>query len=520
MLSFVDCAKKGTPSGGLQDSLAPLIVRSSPENYTTNFTGDEIRITFDEYIKLKDIQKELIISPPLKYAPIITPLSTSKTLRVKILDTLRENTTYSFNFGNSIVDNNEDNPFPYFKYVISTGNYIDSLTVSGRVLDAQLRTTEIPTTVVLYEANEAFEDSLIYTEKPTYITVTTDSSGTYELTNIKEGKYLLLALKEKNNDYVFQPRTDKIGFAEDYITLPTDSTYNVTVFKEEQPYKIFNPKIVAKNHILFPFEGIADSLQIKVISEVPEDYEVATYRDLKKDTLNYWFKPALESDSLVFQVKNRNQIDTLTLRLRNLTKDSLSLSSLSANIIKRKDTFKLLANTPIRNIDPEKISITDKDTLNIDFTTRIDTLYNLAEFIFEKKEEQRYNINILPDAITDFFGNKNDTIRTTLSTKLESDYGTLTFNLKNVKQFPVIVQLLNDKLVVVEEQYLTENKEIFFDEISPALYYFRIIYDENENKKWDTGDFLTRSKPEKIIFYPRKIEVRANWSPIETFTLD
>ncbi len=520
LLSFVDCAKKGTPSGGLKDSLAPVIIRSNPENYTTNFKGDEIRITFDEYIKLKDIQKELIISPPLKYAPIITPLSTSKTLRIKILDTLKENTTYSFNFGNSIVDNNEDNPFPYFKYVISTGSYIDSLKLTGKVFDAQLLNAELPTTVLLYEANEAFKDSLIYKEKPTYITVTTDSSGTYELTNIKAGKYLLLALKEKTNDYIFQPRTDKIGFVDDYITLPTDSTYNITVFKEQQQYKANKPKQESKNHILFGFEGVADSLQIKVITEIPDDFEATTYRDLKKDTLHYYFRPDIEKDSIIFQVKNKSRIDTLTLRLRNLSKDSLSLISLAGNTLKLKDTFKLLANTPLRKIDNEKIKINDKDTLNIDFTTRIDSTYNLAEIIFAKKEEQRYTLNFLPDAIIDFFGNKNDTIRTTLNTKLESDYGTLTLNLNNVKQFPIIVQLLNEKLTVVDEQYLTENRAIFFDEISPARYYFRIIYDENENKKWDSGDFLSRRKPEKIVFYPRKIEVRANWSPIETFTLE
>src|SRR5690606_23040147 len=118
-LSFVDCAKKGTPTGGERDTIPPTIVRSNPENYSINFTGDEIEIRFDEYIKLKDIGNELIISPPMEYTPIITPLSTSKTLKIKILDTLKPNTTYSFNFGNSIVDNNEENKYEYFKYVFS-----------------------------------------------------------------------------------------------------------------------------------------------------------------------------------------------------------------------------------------------------------------------------------------------------------------------------------------------------------------------------------------------------------------
>jgi len=147
LLSFTDCAKKGRPSGGLRDTIAPVILRSAPENFTTNFKNNEIRITFDEFIKLKDISKELIISPPLKYPPVITPLSVSKVLKIKILDTLKDNTTYSFNFGNSILDNNEGNLFPNYKYVFSTGSYIDSLTLKGTAIDALLPKTDFPTTV-------------------------------------------------------------------------------------------------------------------------------------------------------------------------------------------------------------------------------------------------------------------------------------------------------------------------------------------------------------------------------------
>ena len=134
-LTFVNCAKKGNPSGGLKDSIPPIIVKYNPENYSINFTDDEIKIHFDEYIKLKEINKELIISPPLKYQPEITPLSTGKFIKIKIKDTLKENTTYSFNFGKSIVDNTEENAFKYFKYIFSTGSFIDSLKLKGTVKD-------------------------------------------------------------------------------------------------------------------------------------------------------------------------------------------------------------------------------------------------------------------------------------------------------------------------------------------------------------------------------------------------
>ncbi len=255
ILSFTDCAKRGNPSGGKKDSIPPVIVKSSPENYSINFNKKEIRIYFDEYIKLKNLSKELIISPPLKYQPVITPLSTSKYIKIKILDTLKENTTYSFNFGKSIVDNNEENAFKYFKYIFSTGDFSDSLNLKGCINDALLLKPDSHTTVMLYEVNEAFHDSIIYFEKPTYITTTQDSTHTFELTNLKEGKYLLIALNEKTNDYIFQPRNDKIGFVKERIIIPTDSLYPLTIFKEVPEYFISKPKHESKNHIIFGFQG-------------------------------------------------------------------------------------------------------------------------------------------------------------------------------------------------------------------------------------------------------------------------
>lgn len=519
-LSFVDCAKKGSPSGGKRDSIPPVIVKSSPENYSTQFTGKEIRIYFNEYIKLKDLQKELIISPPMKNAPSITPLSASKVLKIKILDTLKENTTYSFNFGNSIVDNNEENAFKYFKYVFSTGTYIDSLKVSGKIVDAQLAKPEIPTTVILYEVNDTFKDSLVFSEKPTYITTTKDSTSTFELTNIKEGNYLLMALKEKTSNYTFQPKTDKIGYEKSVISLPTDSTYTLTLFKEKAAYKIARPKHETKNHISFGFEGEAEKLALEVLSEVPSDFQFTTYRDLKKDTIHYWFKPTFEADSLIFVAKNYDKRDTLTVRMRDLFADTLSISHLNAGTLTALDTLKITATTPLLKVASEKVQVINKDSVVVPASMVLDSIYNVAKIVFDKTESQSYAIELLPGAVTDFFEKTNDTLFYRVTTKPTSDYGNLTLALTNAKKFPIIVQLVNEKFKVISETYLTENKPVLFDYINPGKYYVRIVYDENGNKKWDTGNFLQRLAPEKILYYPSKIEVKANWSLNETFILD
>ena len=141
----------------------------------------------------------------MKNKPDITPIgSASKYITIRINDTLQPNTTYAFNFGNSITDNNEGNPYPYYRYVFSTGDYIDSLTVKGRIVDALKRKPETFVSVALYEIDSTFNDSVVYNKTPKYITNTLDSVTTFSIENIKAGTYMLYALKDGNSDNKFQ----------------------------------------------------------------------------------------------------------------------------------------------------------------------------------------------------------------------------------------------------------------------------------------------------------------------------
>ena len=519
LLSFTDCAKKGRPSGGLRDTIAPVILRSAPENFTINFKNNEIRITFDEFIKLKDISKELIISPPLKYAPVITPLSVSKVLKIKILDTLKDNTTYSFNFGNSILDNNEGNLFPNYKYVFSTGSYIDSLTLKGTAVDALLPKTDFPTTVALYQVNQSYKDSLVFLEKPTYITTTINETNNFELSNLKQGTYQLIALKEQTRNYTFQPKTDKIGFYKDLITIPTDSLFELRLFKEVPDFKPTRPKLESSNRISFGYEGKTDNYQITLLTPMEDDFQYQVLKQPGRDTLNFWFKPKVTKDSLVFVTKNKLQIDTTTVRFRELYSDSLRLTAINDRLISLGDTLKLKANTPLVAINSEKISVVTKDTLAIDFVAQINTKENAAQIVFDKQEEQLYSITLRNGALTDYLSNTNDSIVYRQQVKPIADFASLNLTLDNADEFPLLIELIDEKFKVVKQTYLEANAPVFFKHINPGKYFIRLIVDQNKNKIWDPGNFLDKLAPERVVYYPSIIELRANWSWSETFTL-
>ena len=519
LLSFTDCAKKGRPSGGLRDTIAPVILRSAPENFTTNFKNNEIRITFDEFIKLKDISKELIISPPLKYTPVITPLSVSKVLKIKILDTLKDNTTYSFNFGNSILDNNEGNLFPNYKYVFSTGSYIDSLTLKGTAVDALLPKTDFPTTVALYQVDQSYKDSLVFLEKPTYITTTINETNNFELSNLKQGTYQLIALKEQTRNYTFQPKTDKIGFYKDLISIPTDSLFELRLFKEVPDFKPTRPKLESSNRISFGYQGKTDNYQITLLTQMEDDFQYQVLKQPGRDTLNFWFKPKVTKDSLVFVTKNKLQIDTTTVRFRELYSDSLRLTAINDRLISLGDTLKLKANTPLVAISSEKISVVTKDSLAIDFVAQINTKENAAQIVFDKQEEQLYSITLRNGALTDYLSNTNDSIVYRQQVKPIADFASLNLTLDNADEFPLLIELIDEKFKVVKQTYLEANAPVFFEHINPGKYFIRLIVDQNKNKIWDPGNFLDKLAPEKVVYYPSIIELRANWSWSETFTL-
>ena len=520
---LVQCAKKGTPTGGKVDSIPPKFVRASPENFSTNFDSKEIRILFDEFIKLEKPQEQIIISPPMSPKPDITPLGfASKDVRIKITDTLEENTTYVINFGTSVTDNNEGNPLPFFKYVFSTGTYIDSLSVQGRIEDALLKDAPPFISVMLYEVNETYTDSLVFNEPPRYITNTLDSLKTFEITNLKEGTYQLVAVQDLNNDYKYNPGREKIAFIENPITIPTDSSFALTLFRETLDFEPERPKQTGLQKFLIGYKGKTDfdSISYKPLSTVPDDFEYRITKVADKDSLNFWYKPKLEIDSLLLVVASPKGSDTLLTRITAMAKDSLSVSTEPSGNLDFDKDFLFITNTPISEKNDELISILGKDSIPIPFTSELNILESTLRLKFEKNENETYQITALPGALTDFFNKVNDTIQKSIRTKAFSYYGNVRLSLQNVREFPLIVQLTDEKGVVKYERFSTSESTISFNLIIPGKYLIRVIYDRNKNRVWDTGNYLKKIKPEEIIYFPELIELRPNWDENLNFILD
>jgi len=520
-LILTGCAKRGSITGGAKDTIPPMITRSLPDNMSTNFNGNEIRIDFNEYIKIKDINKQLIISPPMDLAPDITPTgSASKYIKIRIKDTLEPNTTYSFNFGQSITDNNEGNPYSQFKFIFSTGAYIDSLTLNGAIKDAYTKETDNFVTVMLYEDNEKFNDSTVYKERPRYVTNTLDSMINYSLQNLKAGKYHLFALKDQNNNYRFDPNIDKIAFLPEPVNVPADNTvYELELFKEQRPFKALKPVQASSNRLIAGYEGKGEGIKATVKNGSETVPSIITQFP-KKDSIQIWIPRNITADSLQVSVGKNDSIRDFNVRLKEMkAMDSLTVSEVQKGGLHFREKFQITTSTPIVAIDTTKINIINKDSIAVKYTLAHRQFEQLLEFDFAKEEEQKYTVTLMPGALRDFYDKENDTLVVKLSTRTYADYANMRLTLQNAARFPLIVELTDAKGEVKASHYSEGETRINFDNILPDKYTLRIIYDDNKNRVWDPGSYLEKRQPEQVIYHPKEIEVRENWDVDEVFNL-
>ena len=366
-------------------------------------------------------------------------------------------------------------------------------------------------------------NSIIYKQTPRYITNTSDSLKSFKIENIKAGKYFIVGLEDKSSNYRFDPKSEKIGFIKNYITIPNDSLLEIKLFKEVSKVKFFKPTQSSDCSAIVGFEGDIKNSKL-TLKRGQEVIPSSITKIPKKDSLQIWFKPfKIEKsaiDSLHLTCETIDYTKDFTFKIKAQKHDSLSISAISSKTLAVNEDFMLRTNLPLSKIDETKLRLIKKDSTSVPFKLENDELNLTLKLIFQKEPLEKYTLTVPSDAIFDFIGQTTSkTLNFDCETKSSSDYGNLRLNLENVKQFPLIIELTDKNGIVKYTYYSEDSTSIDFNLIEPDLYTLRLIYDDNKNKIWDSGNYLNKKQPERVVYFPTDIDVRANWDVQQTFIL-
>ncbi len=564
------CANQGMPTGGPKDSIPPVLVETQPEMRATNYKGSDVRLTFNEYIQSTEISEALVISPPLKKRPSIR--TKSKTLIIQFNEPLKDSTTYSLDFKNSVVDNNEKNPLKNLRFSFSTGSVYDSLRVAGRVMNA-FNLEPVEKALVLLHKN--LHDSAVYKVIPDYI-AKTDEEGVFMLDNVAPGKYHIFALNDANADMRYNEGAEEIAF-EDTLVVPS-AEYHVardtlvkgmdsllvtghTEFSPE-PFslRVFTEDLFdqyldsykrdARNRCTFVFnESVADTFGVRLLNTQATDWYIMEPNQ-KVDSMVMWIADTLVSrmDTLemelsYMQLDTANNLylkrDTLEMnfadnnqessRKRRKPKDEevgpkpveqFNLqTNVGSNLMELNNNIKITSPEPIKHINMDMILLyASDDTLKtpLDFGFEKDSLeYRTYNLKYKWEPEAKYTLQIDSAAWENIYGITSREVIQSFKIREEDYYGTIKLNLTSVP-CPIIVQLLknSDDEVVLKQKTTTANSTVVFDFLAPDKYRVKLLFDKNGNGKWDTGSYQDKQQPERVSYVNSVIKVRSNWDSV------
>jgi len=522
----------GSPVGGDKDSIPPMMIGSNIDTTRINVPRDikKLRIDFDEYITLKDISKNLIISPPIQYSKIIPSTMGNKYLEIQWKDTLQANTTYNFNFGNSVVDLNENNPLPYFNFAFSTGDKIDDLYISGTISDAlgnekNSEGKERNLVVGLYQV----KDTMNYRQKPYYI-AKADPDGYFELNYLTPGKYRIIGFDDENSNSVFDSGKESIAFLKDTINLENNvSGLRLRTFASRKEVR-YRETAASVGGVLMTFDGNPEKVVVRTVGEKPADYKV-THR-AKSDSVRIWFDAAKEnigmtvSENLRFSYDTGLKQDTVSVFYKKPAKEEMTISNPFNNKLAPESDFRFSSNYLINKIQPENWKL-EADSIAQNFTARISEADSTqiivkSDFIAGKK----YQLTVPKNTVSSFFNRLSESVRFDFEAAKPEEFGSFTANIINPPVQKFWIQLLNERNEPVYQKYTNESL-VRFIHLKPGTYKLRILVDNNENGFWDSSDFLTETLSEDVYLYKKagdkevmtKVNVRPMWEINENWDL-
>jgi len=510
LLLTVSCAIQVPPDGGPKDEAPPELLSSVPENYSTNFHAEQIVLNFDEYITLNEISKQLIISPPLKKTPEI--LVKKKSVIVKIEDTLLANTTYTMNFGQGIMDNNEGNKLDNFQYVFSTGNQLDSLAITGKLVMAEDLTREKGIIVSLYRSES---DSAPLLERPLYFSTTNDS-GEFRISNIAPGSYRIAGIKDIDANYTYLPGEEMIAFADKPVAA--GDSIRLSMFKERGPLKLLRSYSDFPGKAVLVFNASADTVRWEWLTDTAKAELYSVSHSEKNDSLTIWYRNR-ELDSLSLILKNIPSSDTVAIRLFKKQSESSGRSRgvFSIGTAPGQSTiqhvhlpFILKSTVPLRSVDKSLITFIEDSVEAPVSVSLTDSSGMLIQFAHEWIPKSSCTLSMLPGAFTNIFGEQNDSLTFRFNVQSDTYYGAAQIKFRPAENIQYVVQLITGS-TVAREMIASGNKGVEWQYIDPGSYRIKIIHDTNGNGRWDTGDYFGKIQPEVIEFYPEPITIRSNW---------
>lgn len=566
------CANIGSPNGGPYDETPPKFVSSTPVPNQINYTGKKIEILFDELIQIEKPSENVIITPPQMELPVIR--SAGKKAVIELKDTLKPNTTYTIDFTNSISDNNEKNVFENFSFAFSTGDIIDTLEVSGVLLNAENLEPMPGITIGLHNN---LEDSA-FVKLPFVRTSRTNDKGQFTIRNITPGTYHIFALNDVNRDYKFDQPGEDIAFLDsvivpsfelttrqdttwkDSLTIDTIRTVGYTrffpdnielrLFKEkfERQYMV-KPERPDEKYFTLRFNTKLDTVPVPVpINFTPEDSTWYFVQQTESGTaVNYWLADSTvwKQDTLQVQVSYpksdslnilRPQTDTVQLVLRRRPAEKkkkkkkdepdpivfLGMQVDAPSSMDLFDTISVTFNEPVLDINKEMFFLDQKiDTVwnTVDFDFFPDSTNSLNYFIRRPwKYGEEYRIEVDSAAIHSLYGKWNDFFTGEFKIKKEDEYGYLYLNINGVDT-TAFVELLSSGDAPVRKAKVKDGGVLFMD-LKPDKYYARIVIDTNGNGVWDTGNYIEKRQPEEVYYSPKMYEIMQNWQVEETWNVN